>query len=233
MAKKWILGWVMMVFICSTGQAQPDEDQLGAWYMYFWTTANKSTPWGFQGDVQWRSWNSASDLEQLMLRGGVTYKPTGSNVKFTLGYGSITTGVYGSSTESVHESRVYQEALVKNIVTLRFVLNHRFRYEQRWVENQDLRSRYRYGLFLNVPLTTKTMEDGTLYLALYNELFVNGQRKVSSTKTTELFDRNRLYGGLGYRLNTHLRFQLGIMEQTTDNWTKKQLQFSAHHRIGG
>jgi hypothetical protein len=77
------------------------------------------------------------------------------------------------------------------------------------------------------------MEDGTIYLALYNELFINGQRQVSSTKTTELFDRNRLYGGVGYRLNPHLRFQLGVMEQTTNNWAKKQLQFSAHHTIGG
>jgi hypothetical protein len=188
---------------------------------------------GFLGDVQSRSWKPTSHNEQLILRGGVTYKPVDTRVKFTLGYANITTGVYGSSTEEVMEHRVYQEALVKNIVSSRFVLNHRFRYEQRWVENQDLRSRYRYGLFLNVPLTTKTMEDGTIYLALYNELFINGQRKVSSTKTTELFDRNRLYGGVGYRLNPHLRFQLGVMEQTTNNWAKKQLQFSAHHTIGG
>ena len=45
----------------------------------------------------------------------------------------------------------------------------------------------------------------------------------------ELFDRNRTYLGLGYVLNPKIRFQMGWMNQTNNNFSKAQLQFSMHH----
>ncbi len=45
----------------------------------------------------------------------------------------------------------------------------------------------------------------------------------------ELFDRNRLYGGLGYALADRRKLQLGYMIQTTDTFSKGQLQLSFHH----
>ena len=68
---------------------QVDESQLGGWYMYFFNTSHEKSKIGFQGDVQYRNWNIAGDLEQLLLRGGVTFKPEKANIKFTLGYGNI------------------------------------------------------------------------------------------------------------------------------------------------
>ena len=56
-------------------KAQPQNDQLGAWYMYFFNTNFNDSPWGVQGDIQHRNWNIAGDLEQLLLRGGLTYSP--------------------------------------------------------------------------------------------------------------------------------------------------------------
>lgn len=209
--------------------SQIDEDKLGAWYMYFWNTTIKESPWGFQGDIQYRNWDLIGDLEQLLLRGGLTYKPENSAIKFTLGYGNITTGAFGSSKSTVAESRIYQEALIPQKIGERFYLTHRFRYEQRFVENQDFRTRFRYNLFINVPLNRKDLEPGALYLALYNELFINGQRDIGDGRTVEVFDRNRFYAALGYSLVKGLRVQAGLMEQTTDNWTKKQLQLSLHH----
>ena len=49
---------------------QVDESQIGAWYMYFFNTSHEKSKIGFQGDVQYRNWNIAGDLEQLLLRGG-------------------------------------------------------------------------------------------------------------------------------------------------------------------
>ena len=63
-----------------------DEDQLGAWYMYFWSTQLKESRFGFQGDFQFRNWDLLGDLEQLLLRGGLTYAHKTIDVKFTLGY---------------------------------------------------------------------------------------------------------------------------------------------------
>ena len=209
--------------------AQIQEDQTGGWYMYFFNTTLNDSPWGIQGDLQHRNWNIVGDLEQLMLRGGLTYSPKNANIKFTLGYGNITTGAFGEDNTTTAESRFYQEALFPVKFGNRFYTNHRFRYEQRFVENQDFRTRYRYNLFLNIALNKANMEKNTIYLALYNELFMNGQRTVGNGNTVEFFDRNRLYGAVGYVIQDGLKVQLGIMNQTTDSWGKNQLQLSLHH----
>lgn len=210
-------------------KAQPQNDQLGAWYMYFFNTTLNDSPWGIQGDLQHRNWNIAGDLEQIMLRGGLTYSPQNANIKFTLGYGNITTGDFGPDNTTTAESRFYQEALFPVKFGNRFYTNHRFRYEQRFVENQDFRTRYRYNLFLNIALNKANMKRNTIYLALYNELFMNGQRTIGNGNTVEFFDRNRLYGAVGYVIQDGLKVQLGVMNQTTDSWSKNQIQLSLHH----
>ncbi len=224
---------VLASFLVSSSfvSAQVNEHEVGAWYMYFWNTKIKESSLGFQGDIQVRNWDAAGDLEQLMLRGGVMYLPKNANAKLTLGYAHITTGAYGDGTSTVTESRIYQEALLPHKVGNRIYLTHRFRYEQRFVESQDFRTRYRYNLFMNIPLNKKEMEKGALYLALYNELFINGQRKIGNGQTVQVFDRNRAYAALGYQVRDNLKFQLGFMEQATNGWKKGQAQISAHHKF--
>jgi len=75
------------------------------------------------------------------------------------------------------------------------------------------------------------MGDKTLYLAFYNELFINGQRNIGNGNSVEIFDRNRSYAALGYMIKKGLKIQLGVMRQTTNNWGKNQLQFSFHQKI--
>ena len=208
--------------------AQVNEDKLGTWYMYFFNTTFKESSWGIQGDVQYRNWNVAGDLEQLLLRGGVTYQPKKADIKLTFGYGNITTGSYGADKSTSAESRIYQEALFPVKFGNRFHTSHRFRYEQRFVGNQDFRTRYRYNMFINIPLNKTEMEKKTLYLALYNELFINGQRQIGNNNTVEIFDRNRFYFALGYIIKKGFKIQLGAMNQTTNNWSKNQLQVSLH-----
>ena len=218
-------------FLPKMGQAQINEDKLGAWYMYFFNTNFKESNWGVQGDIQYRNWNVGGDLEQLLLRAGLTYSPKSSPIKFTMGYVNITTGAYGSRSTTTTESRIYQEALFPVKFGKRIYTNHRFRYEQRFVENQDFRTRYRYNLFLNVALNKAEMAPKTLYAAFYNELFINGQRSIGNGNNVEYFDRNRFYAGLGYIISNKIKVQLGVMNQTTNNWSKNQLQISLHHKI--
>ena len=59
------------------------------------------------------------------------------------------------------------------------------------------------------------MVDKTLYLSSYNELFLNHENNV--------FDRNRLYGGLGYKLSNLIRFELGYMNQFFSNGNRDQI----------
>lgn len=231
MKKNLIISLLLIIGLAPKGRAQINEDKLGAWYMYFYNTTIKNGPWGVQGDIQYRNFNLMGDLEQLLLRSGITYKPQNANIKFTLGYGHITTGTYGNDESTTLESRIYQEALYPVKFGERIFTNHRFRYEQRFVEGQDFRTRYRYNLFLNIPINQKTMDKNTLYLALYNELFMNGERNIGNNKKVELFDRNRLYAALGFYIQKQLKVQLGVMTQTTNAVEKNQLQLSIHHNI--
>jgi len=222
----WALG---LTFFFSTAEAQVRNDDLGAWYMYFWQWKS-DTKWGLQGDLQSRNWDWGADMEQIMLRGGVTFTPV-SGIVLTQGYGHIISGAMGESKSVSHEERLYQEALFSHQPANRLYFKHRFRFEQRWVHNQDFRTRYRYALFANLPINKSKMQQGTVYLALYNELFINGQRKIGDGRSVELFDRNRAYVALGYGLFEHVNVQLGYMRQTTAGVSKGQVQLSLHQNF--
>lgn len=230
--KRIVLSLTLSLFInISFAQNTPDEDQLGAWYMYFGSIDFGDSNFGMQGDYQFRFWEPTGDLEQVLLRTGFTYTPDNKDIKFTLGYANITSGVPGEDTQTSNESRIYQEALFSQKIGSRFLLTHRLRSEQRWVEGQDFRTRYRYNLFLNIPLNSFELKRKTVYIALYNEIFINGEKEVGDGQFVELFDRNRTYLGVGYGILDNLRGQLGWMMQATDNWSKGQLQFSLHHSL--
>ena len=231
MRKMLFIGLICSTLIPTNANSQIDNDQLGAWYMYFFSKQFQGSVFGSQGDLQSRNWNIAGDLEPLLIRTGATYKPDGTQIKFTLGYGNITTGAFGDVKSTTQESRIYQEAIFPVKFGNRFYTTHRFRYEQRFVENQNFRTRYRYNLFLNIALSKPNMEPKTIYLALYNELFINGQRNIGENKSVEIFDRNRFYTALGYVISKGLKVQAGLMNQSTNNWKKNQLQISLHHNF--
>ena len=75
------------------------------------------------------------------------------------------------------------------------------------------------------------MEKGTIYLALYNELFINGEKNIGNGNSVEIFDRNRFYAAFGYMIKKGLKIQFGVMKQTTNDWSKNQLQFSLHQKL--
>lgn len=228
-SKQFLTVFLLFSLFGSKMAAQtPDGNQLGAWYMYFYNAKFNNSQFGIQGDIQYRDWVGFGDREQLLLRSGFTYSPKDSDIMFTLGYGNISTGKYGEIDDPVIENRIYQEALFSNIVLKRVLLSHRFRYEQRFVESQDFRTRFRYNIFMNIPFNNTKLIKDTYYFAFYNEVFLNGERNIGNGNTVQFFDRNRTYLGLGYTIKKGMRVQLGWMQQTTVNWQKGQLQFSLH-----
>ncbi|MFT7352560.1 MAG: hypothetical protein ACI9XR_002347 [Flavobacterium sp.] len=222
---------LLILFLFSSSNLFSQEDQLGSWYMYFYTAKFKESKFGIQGDIQYRNNNFIGDLEQLLLRSGLTYNPKNTNVTLTLGVANITTGVFGDSNETTNENRIYQEVLLPQKVGTRIYLTHRIRYEQRFVENQDFRTRYRYNLFLNIPVNKTTLSKNAVYVAFYNELFINGEKNIGSNRRVTVFDRNRFYMGLGYGITDKIRVQTGYMNQSLENFSKNQLQFSLHHNF--
>lgn len=217
---------LLLTWLPALALAQFDEDQTGAWYMYSWSTMPRESRFGLQGDVQHRNWDMAGDLEQWLVRGGATWTPENSAVKYTLGYAHIVSGAFGPSAAKTKERRVYQEALLPQRVGLRGFVTHRLRFEQRDVEHQDLRTRLRYFIGFNYPFNQDTLGQGAVYLALSNEFFLNLEQDIGRNRQVDYFDRNRAYAAVGYSLTDALRLQFGYMQQDLDEAGKGQLQFS-------
>jgi hypothetical protein len=211
--------------------AKIDEDQLGIWTAYSWSTRFAESNWGLQGDFQLRNWDIYNDLEQHLVRAGVTYSPNSNNNTYRLGLASVTSSQFGDGTDTNTENRIFQEASYPQHIGKRVYLRHRVRMEQRWIENQDFRTRYRYSLRMDMPLNQLNLGEGTWVFSLYNELFLNGERKISRSRTVDFFDRNRSYVGIGHRFQGNLQLQLGYMHQWTDNLDKGQLQLGLSQRF--
>ncbi|NNK86798.1 MAG: DUF2490 domain-containing protein [Flavobacteriaceae bacterium] len=191
------------------------DSDFGNWIIYL---GNKqfNPKWNWHHEVQYRNYDAIGDLEQLLLRTGVGYNLGKNNHNLLLGYGFIASENYvGDSDDKVqvNEHRIYQQFLTKQQLG-RVKLTHRYRFEQRFVES-DFRLRFRYFLSFNIPLKSDESGTGPWYLSIYDEVFLNGESAV--------FDRNRLYGGLGYQLNKTVRFELGYMNQFFESSSRDQL----------
>ena len=189
------------------------ESDFGNWLLFF---GNKkiSEKVNWHHEIQYRNYDAIGDLEQLLLRTGIGVN-VADNTNVLLGYGFIRSENYTAPDEKsiVNEHRIFQQVITKqNAGALRF--QHRYRFEQRFVED-DFRLRFRYFLGLAYPLWKDSDSPKELYLTSYNEIFLNTERDV--------FDRNRLYGGLGYRLNDMFRFELGYMNQFLNMGNRDQL----------
>ncbi len=174
--------------------------------MYF---GNQSLGKGFNwhNEVQYRNYNFVGDLQQLLLRTGVGYNLTENNHNFLAGYAYIFNRPYVDETDDRREfaeHRLYQQYIARNKLG-RIHTQHRYRFEQRFLDNSDLLMRLRYFLAFNIPVNQKTMDEGAVYASIYNEIFIN-------TEPT-FFDRNRFYLAMGYAFKAALRVEAGIMWQ--------------------
>jgi hypothetical protein len=213
---------VLFIGAFSSAFTQKQIDaQSHAWVMY---TGNHklSEKWGIHTEYQWRRSNFFQDWQQSLMRLGIDYYNK-ENVQFTLGYGWIKTFPYGSQPIAHYnnEHRIWQQMILKNKVG-RFDFQHRYRFEQRFIENWQLnssnefkvdgflfRQRVRYRFLITVPLSRKEMKDNTLFLAVYDEPFLGFGKGIGKN----ILDQNRLYGALGWRFTKDFNVQLGYMNQ--------------------
>ena len=191
------------------------ESDLGNWWIYLGDkTINSKLNW--HHEVQYRNYNFIGDTEQLLLRTGIGYNLSPQNNNLLLGYGFIQSEPYLEDTGlklRINEHRIYQQFIHKQLLS-GVALQHRFRFEQRFIE-QDFKTRFRYFLSINMPITKKELNDQTLYISAYNEVFLN--------TAANLFDRNLIYAGIGYKFTKHLRSEIGLMNQSTSKGGRYQI----------
>ncbi|GAA4241960.1 DUF2490 domain-containing protein [Winogradskyella damuponensis] len=195
------------------------DSNFGNWLIYI---GNKKldSKWNIHNEVQYRSYNIIDDLEQLLIRTGVGYNLSDNNDNILLGYGYILSENYIDDTgdkTSVNEHRIFQQFTTKQKVG-KVGLSHRYRFEQRFVED-DFKLRFRYFLGVKIPLQYKEEAKTPLYVSLYNEIFLNTKSSV--------FDRNRVFGGIGYTFSDNLRLELGYMNQFFEAFGRDQINIIA------
>lgn len=193
--------------------ALSQNSDFGNWLIYIGNNKLNSK-WNIHNEVQYRNYNIIGDLEQLLIRTGLGYTFNDKKNNVLLGYGYILSENYISNSDNkatINEHRIFQQFTTSQTFG-KVKLGHRYRFEQRFVES-NFKMRFRYFLSLNIPINI--MENNKYYLSAYNEIFLN-------TKTS-VFDRNRLYGGIGYNINTAIRIEVGYMNQFFDRSSKDQL----------
>ena len=209
---------VIVISICFLNVSYSQKTETGNWFMYFGNQKiNKNINW--HNEIQHRNYNFIGDFNQLILRTGIGFNLTEDNNNLLLGYGYINTEKYlvnSNQKVNVNEHRIFQQFISKQNFG-RFFVQHRYRVEERFLKN-DFQLRLRYFLGINIPLNKKTLEKNTIYLSSYNEIFINSEKP--------LFDRNRLYGALGYFIHKNLKMEVGFMSQSLEDSNRNQFQIA-------
>jgi len=192
-----------------------------AWVMYF-GNHRLTDNLGIHTEYQFRRNEGFKNWQQSLLRiGADMYLKDGAML--TAGYGWIVSFPYGEQPISLkfNEHRIWQQFIMQQQQG-RVYFHHRYRLEQRFLENRKLdasdksvvtdhrfRQRARYRIMASIPLNHSTLQDKTLFLALYEEAFVQFGKGVKANT----LDQNRLYAALGWRFNRNFNIQAGYLNQ--------------------
>ena len=203
---------LIILFLINIFSVKSQENNIGNWLIYFGNKdLNSSLNW--HHEIQHRNYNILGELEQLLVRTGLGYNVNENN-NILLGYGFIDSrniAIESNEILKVNEHRIYQQFISKQAIG-KIKIQHRYRFEQRFIED-DFKLRYRYFLSLNIPLLKTNKK---YYISAYNEIFIDASQENS-------FDRNRIYGGLGYQLNSNIKLELGYMNQIFNTSSRDQV----------
>lgn len=219
---KRIVILLIVIFVTPVlfGQKQIST-QSHAWVMYV-GNHKISERWGILTEYQWRRNDFFVHWQQSLLRLGIDYFGKHGE-QYTAGYAWVKTFPYENQpiAHMNNEHRIWEQFTLKNKVG-RVEFNHRYRLEQRFIENwvkstSDefskegylFRQRVRYRIFVTVPITRKEMKDNTLFFSFYDEPFLGFGKGIGKN----ILDQNRLYAGLGWRFNKNMNVQLGYLNQ--------------------
>ncbi|HEX8505451.1 MAG TPA: DUF2490 domain-containing protein, partial [Hymenobacter sp.] len=183
--------------------------------------------WALHTEYQARRVRLGRDWQQRLARIGLVYQVL-PRVQVSAGYTSFITHPFGryptaSTGVPYPERRLHQDVQLSDTVG-RVVLTHRLRLEQRWigqlaeggsrdVQAWQYQNRIRYQLAATLPLQGRTLDDGEWYLNAFDELFMGFGRAVN----LNVFNQNRISGGLGYQVNEDFQVELNYLNQITQH----------------
>jgi hypothetical protein len=204
LAQKNIKMCIFSALLFTGTKALSQNNKVGTWNLvnaeYY--IKSKFFIWG---EVQTRSQKMYQDFYYHELKGGMGYKPT-KDITLLLGtgqYGTYSEGGNFKSPVLSHEFRIWEQLVLNNHIG-RGKIEHRYRIEQRW-RNGEYRNRFRYRFNPVIAINKSTIEKGTLFLSVYDEVFL--------TDVGPHFERNRVFAGLGYQVGKPVMVQVGWLNQ--------------------
>ncbi|MDE5436334.1 DUF2490 domain-containing protein [Elizabethkingia meningoseptica] len=199
----------------SFGLLAAQKSDVGNWFMLF-GSEKVNSKFNIHYEVQYRNYDFIGDLNQLLLRTGIGYNLSENNNNVLLGYAYVHSHNYDAdqNIKQLDEHRIFQQFITKQKFG-RVMLNHRYRIEERFLQPKT-EVRFRYQLGVIVPFNNSSLTADTWYVSIYDEIFINAKK--------EAFDRNRLYGAIGYVVNDKIRLEAGVMNQALTNTHRYQFQ---------
>jgi hypothetical protein len=221
----------IVFFVCflhQLTQAQTKTDpQWGSWQIL--TIQKSGTPQRPLGgflEVQSRMNGVFRQFQYYEYKGGIT-RDIGPNFTLLLGGGRYVTYDYQDLGKGplLEEWRMWEQLNINQFLS-RLKFEHRYRIEQRWI-NDQYRNRFRYRLNLSIPINKPKIEAKTVFASVYNEIFLNNR--------VPHFERNRFYVGFGYQFNQQIVVQAGWINQynytPTGSNAKNNFLLSCQYRL--
>lgn len=215
----------VILFAIFTLPALAQSDRLNDFNNTNWlqsfTTLSLSKKWSMHFEYQWRREKGLAQWQQSLLRLGANYK-VNDQVTAHMGYAWVLTYPYGdfpiASNGTFPEHRIYEQISFRQPVN-KWVFTHRFRVEQRWLRRtvgvadpQEYEwfflHRFRYQFRSQYPLHTKG--DQQFYAAAADEIFIGAGKNLG----VNIFDQNRIFLLLGYKLSKKITLEAGYFNQT-------------------
>lgn len=207
----------LFLILLSPVKLLAQDNRFSGWGALF-HTQRFGQHWGLSFDAQFRSFDEFKYLQHILLRPSVNYYFDGNKMA-ALGYAYITTNGRDAAGNKTFrpESRTWQQLIINTKIGKISTLQHRFRLEQRFLDNTTNRNdhyfsqRLRYFARAVIPFKKDSTFVKGPFIGLQNEIFVNVQNK--EKVNNHFFDQNRAYVALGYRLHKKVDVEVGYLNQ--------------------
>ena len=201
------------------------EPQQHLWVSH-WGDQRISDRWSFHTEGHWRRDNLGKDWQQLLLRPAINFH-LNDQVLLTQGYSYYFNYAYGDHPIRYQnwEHHLFQQVQLSGQAIGRARLQHRFRMEERFIarlkpsaddpsqgefDGYAYQSRFRYRVWLTVPLGHDQVEPGVFSANLYDEVFLS----FGDSQRLDYINQNRISALVGYQVSKPVSLLAGYLYQT-------------------
>jgi len=213
---------LLLLPVAALGQAPRLRDFHSLAWLVYTGEHQIAQRWALHTEVQLRRLDLVRDPQQELYRLGLVRTLSG-RVKVSGGYTFFQSHRYGPYAETPGrvepEHRAYEDVTLSDQLG-RLGLAQRIRLEQRWlgarggsgegpVQKWEYQNRIRYQLAVEFPLQGASIDDKEFYLTGFDEVFIGFGQNVG----LNVFNQNRLAGGLGYQWAKNAKAELNYLYQ--------------------